>query len=242
MNKLSPDYRRNALRPWECYQEGWSLLKGEYWLFFAISFVGMLLANLAPFGILLGPMMCGIYLSFFKRMKGEKVTMETLFKGFDYFGESLVATLLQFGLLILAIIPLMVIAFMVFIGGAMAEGGDMSHLIVPTALLIMAFILLTVAFYGFFLFTYQLIVDRRLSAVQAIKWSVKAASANLWGVLGLVLLGMLFSLVGFLGFYIGIFFVMPLILAAAAVAYRQVFPELKFDFVPEEKTSVNIPD
>lgn len=52
------------LRPIELLKEGRQLVGEQYWLFVGITFVGMLVGNAVPMAILLGPMMCGIYLCY----------------------------------------------------------------------------------------------------------------------------------------------------------------------------------
>ncbi len=74
-----------------------------------------------------------------------------------------------------------------------------------------------------FTFVYPLIVDRKLSAIDAVKLSFRAAMANFWRILGMMLLTSLMSMVGVLACYVGAFLVMPIAYAAIAKAYEQVF-------------------
>ena len=66
-------------------------------------------------------------------------------------------------------------------------------------------------------FIYPLIVDRKLSAFQAVKLSIRGVFGNFFGVLGLMILGQLILLAGLMFFYIGALFVAPFIFAAWAV-------------------------
>src|SRR6478752_4659273 len=95
MGEADASFRRGAIRPTDCFRAGWELIKADYWLFLGIALVGWLLAALVPFGILAGPMMCGIYLCLFRAQRGRAVKFEILFKGFDYFVQSLIATLIM---------------------------------------------------------------------------------------------------------------------------------------------------
>src|SRR5215210_6383216 len=97
-----PQYRRKAVEPVVCIKAGWNLIRNQYWLFVGITVVGILVGSVVPFGILLGPMMCGIYLALFKTKRGQPIEFGDLFKGFDYFGDSVVATLLH-------LVPIMVV-------------------------------------------------------------------------------------------------------------------------------------
>ena len=91
-----PEFSRKAVEPVACIKAGWSLIRNQYWLFVGLSVVGVLIGSVVPFGILMGPMMCGIYLVLLEHMRGRPIEFGMLFKGFDYFVESLIATLLQF--------------------------------------------------------------------------------------------------------------------------------------------------
>ena len=55
--------------------------------------------------------MCGIYLALFRRRRGEIVEFGILFKGFDYFGESIVATLIHYVPMVIIIIPFYIVLY-----------------------------------------------------------------------------------------------------------------------------------
>ncbi|HYU97765.1 MAG TPA: hypothetical protein VE977_03010, partial [Pyrinomonadaceae bacterium] len=74
-----------------------------------------------------------------------------------------------------------------------------------------------------FAFAYPLIVDRRLKGFDAVKLSIRAGFANFWRLLGMMFLTGLLTFVGVLFCYVGVFFVMPIGIAAIAAAYEQVF-------------------
>ena len=104
-------FKRQAVEPVECLKRGWELIKDQYWLFVGMTFIGLLVGGAVPLGILLGPMMCGLYLTFFKKRRGEPIEFGTLFKGFDFFGPSLVATLLH----VVPIVAIVVPAYFLFL-------------------------------------------------------------------------------------------------------------------------------
>ncbi len=227
MNDLS--FNRGAVRPIECLQAGWRLIKDDYWLFLGITLVGVLIGRLSS-GILMGPCMCGIYLCMFRREKGEPVTFDNLFQGFNHFVQSLIATLIM-------MVPMAVIlvGFCIAFFAALfltvprnpPEQGPpwLFFAIAAVMLLLLQIGLMLVA--GLFLFSYPLIVDRKLSGVEAVKLSFKAVLANLVGVIALLLLDVALTFVGALACYVGAFFVIPITLAGQAVAYRQVFPKVE---------------
>lgn len=226
-----PEFKRNVVEPIECIKAGWNLIRSQYWLFVGITLVGLLIGSVVPMGILMGPMQCGIYLALLQTRRGQTIEFGTLFKGFDYFGESLIAALLHLVPMLLIIIPSYLV-FVVFYAGfivTMSQSGGEPN---PAALLgffgmVMVFwfvvfvfmILLSVVF----TFAYPLIVDRRLKGFDAVKLSMRAALANFWRLLGLLLLTGLLTFVGMMFCYVGAIFVLPIGFAAIAAAYEQVF-------------------
>src|SRR5947209_9073420 len=95
-------FRSRAVRPVDCLTAGWRLIQDQYWLFLGITLVGLIIGSLAPLGILQGPCMCGIFYCLARRDRGRRVSFDMLFKGFDYFVDSLVATLFM-------IVPIMLL-------------------------------------------------------------------------------------------------------------------------------------
>jgi hypothetical protein len=227
-------FNRGVVRPLECLQTGWGLIKDRYWLFMGITAVGLLIGSLGPLGILLGPMMCGIYLCLLARMRGEMATFELLFKGFDYFAQSVIATLIHVIPMFLMLLPVYAIFFIQFMSKmerprgrgrpAPVDPSELYTMFATMGVLILVVMLVGMIIGAFLIFTYPLIVDRRLAALDAIKTSIKAALANLGGVMGLIVLNFILSIIGMLFCYVGAFLVLPISFAALAVAYRQVFP------------------
>lgn len=229
---MTVEFNRGAVKPVECVKEGWALIKDRYWLFFGIVFVGLLIAGIAPFGILFGPMMCGIFISLLKKMRGGAVTFDLLFKGFDHFAASVIAGLLQtVPLLVLMFIAYLPMIYFYFSQISSTQRGEpinpdqmFSKALIYEIPIYFLMIVGSIVISLIFLFVYPLIVDRNMKAMEAIKLSVRAVMGNLGGVIGLVLLQMLLNFAGVLACFVGIYFILPLYYAADAVAYRQVFP------------------
>ena len=224
-------FRRGVVQPVECLKAGWNLVRDEYWLFVGMCAVGMIIGSAVPLGILMGPMMCGLYLAFFRKRRGLPIEFGTLFKGFDYFGQSVVAALLH-------VIPIMVVVvgcyIFLYVGmvATMVAASQAGEEAAPVAMLSFVFIILI--FYAFimllvilisvgFMFAYPLIVDRGVPGFDAVKLSFRAGFSNFWRLLAMSLLGGLLSIGGALLCYVGIILVFPITLSAAAVAYEQVF-------------------
>jgi hypothetical protein len=230
MPNFSPPapFKRGVVQPIYCIKTGWSQIRDQYWLFVGMAFVGFLLGSLVPFGIVLGPMMCGIYLALFRNRRGEPIEFGVLFKGFDYFGESIVATLIHYVPMVVIIVPFYIVLY----GGLFLimprQGGEPD----PSALftwfavlgvLGLVMIVLITLLSVMFMFSYPLIVVRKMSGMDAVKLSAKAAMANFWSLLGLLLLNGLMGFAGLLLCCVGLFLVLPISFAAIVVAYEQVF-------------------
>jgi hypothetical protein len=237
MNQTSPEFKRSAVQPIVCLKAGWGLIKDQYWLFLGMAVVGIAIGSMVPMGILLGPMMCGLHLAFFRRAQGEQAQFDELTQGFEYFAQSLIATLFQVIPLMVIFVPVYLISSFGFLGlmarsanthrdARLADFGPMILLFVVMMAIVFAVSMIAGAL---FLFTYPLIVDKKLSGVEAVKISIKAVFANLGGVFGLMFLTMLISFVGLLFCYVGALLVMPVGLAARHIAYKQVFAPVSFD-------------
>ena len=221
-------YRRNAVEPIRCIQSGWELVKDQYWLFLGMAVVGVLIGGAVPMGILLGPMMCGLYLSFFKRRRGEPIEFGTLFKGFDYFGPSLIATLLHMVPIVAIVVPSYLFFYVTMLVSVAAQGdepnpGAMLGMFALFGLFWLVVILAMIFISIGFTFAYPLIVDRKLQGFDAVKLSFKAAMPNFFRLFAMSLLTSLMSLIGVLLCYVGMFLVFPIAYGAIASAYEQVF-------------------
>ncbi|HEY2962874.1 MAG TPA: hypothetical protein VGJ37_10690 [Pyrinomonadaceae bacterium] len=221
-------FRRNVVEPIACVKSAWELVKDKYWLFVGMCAVGLMIGSAIPLGILVGPMMCGLFLSFFKMRRREPVEFGTLFKGFDYFGPSVVATLLHVIPILAIIIPAYILFYVGFIVSVAVQGDEPN----PAAFFGMfgLFVLFWLAMFVViifisvgFTFAYPLIVDRKLAGLDAVKLSFRAALANFWRLLGMMFITGVLSILGIALCYVGMFLVFPISYGAIAIAYEQVF-------------------
>src|SRR5256885_16037364 len=97
-------FRTGVIKPVECIKEGWALIKGQFLLFLGILLVGILIGGVVPI-VLLGPMMVGIFLCLFQRMRNQPVEFGLLFKGFDQFVPGLVVTVLKMIPILIILVP-----------------------------------------------------------------------------------------------------------------------------------------
>jgi len=223
-------FRRNAVEPVECIKAGWALIKDQYWLFVGMTLIAFLIGQAVPLGILLGPMMSGLYIAFLKKRRGEPIEFGTVFKGFDYFGPSLIATLLHVVPILAIVIPAYFLFYVGLILSMAAQAGREEPSAAPVlgvfvmfGLFILVIIAIILIISIGFTFSYPLIVDRKLAGFDAVKVSFKAAMANFWRLFGMLVLTGLLNLGGVLLCYVGVFLVLPIGYAAIQAAYEQVF-------------------
>jgi hypothetical protein len=223
------EFKRNAVQPVECIKAGWEVIRSQYWLFVGMTVVGIIIGSVVPLGILMGPMMCGIYLALFQTRRGQPIDFGLLFKGFDYFGDAVIATLLHMIPILMVIVPAYIL-YVVGMLGMMASSqngepnpGAMLGFFGVVAVVWLVIMLLLIVLSVVFTFAYPLIVDRRLKGFDAVKLSIRAGFANFWRLLGMLILTGLLSFAGLFLCYVGIFLVMPISFAAIAAAYEQVF-------------------
>lgn len=220
------EFKTSIIRPVECMREGWELIKDEYWLFFAITLVAMLIAGFIPFGIGLGAMFCGIYFCIFKKMNGEKVAFEDVFKGFNYFVPALIATLVfivpAMILSIVSYIPLVLMQIRMMNSKNLDVSEIYSYFGFFTLEMLLVWLILG-CIHAFLFFAYPLIVEREMAGFDAFKLSSRAVWQNLGSVVNFILLEFLLGFVGSLFCFVGVYFTLPVMFAGTLVVYRKVF-------------------
>lgn len=200
MTTASTDVPEVKIGDW--LREGWDVFVSDVGMFILASLVYNVLNGIC-FPILYGPLTCGMFLMIFDRMGGDKADIKRLFSGFDFFGTSVVAGLILF---LLGLVGVLVL----FVGFMLC--------VVPSLIGIALLVLLQTAF----LFTFQLIVRQGLGATEAIAVSYNKIKENLWQFLQFGLVLYLISMAGY-SMMLGWLVTTPLVLAASAAAYRDIF-------------------
>jgi hypothetical protein len=223
------EFNASAIKPVECLREAWQLIKGDYWLLFAISLVGAVIAGVTIY-VLLGAMVCGIIGVYLKKIDGGEVIFENLWEGMKFLVPSIPMALL----FIVPIVIYITAAFFTIYSplitlAVMGEHVDTSVLwgtfLFAIAIDVVVAVVMTVI-HSLIIFAFPLLVDRNLGAVDAIKLSARAALKNIGGIAGLIVLQFGIVLVGELAFCIGVYLTIPILTATSLVAYRKVFPKL----------------
>src|SRR3982751_4879347 len=153
------EFQTGVISPIECVKEGFERIKNDYWILFAISLVGALIGAFTLY-ILFGAMACGMFYAFLKKIDGQPVVFDDLWKGMNYFVPGLILTLV-------IIVPLFVYYIAAYIsliaavvaGAQMGEAGVMVSLIGVLSVDFLVLVVL-VCFHTLLMFSYPLILAR----------------------------------------------------------------------------------
>lgn len=225
----SHEIRRVRINPIELLKRGYAMLGDQYWLFMGMSLVAVLIGSLVPLGILMPPLMVGLFLALIEREQGRINEFGTVFRGFNKFADSLIAYLVMIAAFIVVMIPLAIIlvAAMIMFAAANASGTGEGETILLVAMLVFYPLLFVSSFLCYipFVFTYQLIADRGLTGMEAVKMSARGVWTNLGGILLYMFVSGLISLVLVMMCYVPIIFFIPISFASAFVLYRDIYAQ-----------------
>ena len=89
------EFKRNAVQPIECIKAGWNLIKSQYWLFVGMTCGWGVNRQRGSAGNPDGADDVRDLSGAFQTRRGQPIEFGLLFKGFDYFGDAVIATLLH---------------------------------------------------------------------------------------------------------------------------------------------------
>ena len=220
-----PEIVTGKVKPVECFKEGWELIKDEYWMLFAVTLVGALIGGITMY-ILFGAMICGIFFVYLRKIDGGRVVFDDLWKGFNWWLPGLVVTLFivvpMFAVYLILYLPFL----MALVMGSNLSQDELFGLLAGAAVLDLVVIVVMVCVHTLLMFSFPLIVDRGLGAIGAMRTSARAVLKNLAGVAGLLALNFGIVMLGQLALCVGVYFVIPIVVAGNVVAYRKIFPRL----------------
>lgn len=217
------EIRSGVISPVAVVKEAWELIKSDYWLLFAIWLVGGLITSLS-FMIVGGAMMCGIFYAYLKKIDGHSVSFDDLWKGMPFFLP---------GLLVVAFIavPMIAVYALIYIPfilagvmGPRLSETELMQLIAGALVVDFFVIVIMVCIHTLIIFAFPLMVDKGLGPVKAMTTSARAVFKNLGGIGGLIVVNFVLCLLGYIALCVGIYFVIPVIVASTVVAYRKIFP------------------
>jgi hypothetical protein len=233
-----PQYNASAIDASGCISNGWEMIKPNYWLYFGVSIVSLLMISCIPCVniFIAGPIMGGVFFIFLKAMRNEPVDFGMMFKGFDKFVPLMIVGIVQ----AIPEIVAQIFRFSVDIGrigltNGSRQMGDAQFAIASGVMIFaviagLIFVIIAAIWRILLMFAVPLVMEFDLSPIDAMKLSARAAMSNAGGLILLLILEFLISLLGILALCFGVFFILPIVYAANAFAYRQVFPWVERNF------------
>ena len=249
-------FQRGAIDAGACISGGWELIKANYWMFFGMTtllVVGSIVISCIPLVggilyqiVLAPPLTVGIYYALFREMDREPTDFGMMFKGFERMGTAVIVGLIQS----IPGIIWTIFSFAMNIGSSIIQiiqqqsgrrygmdfaspndaaplvAGGMLAIIIVAAIAMMIF---SVAWGITFFFAYPIIAEHDASPMDVIKTSLSSGWGNLGGIIVLFIFEFLICLAGVIALCVGILFVLPVVFAANAIAFRQVFPNIRRD-------------
>jgi len=234
------EFKTGAVNASDCIGEGWNFIKSNYWFFFAMTLVNLIIVFIAyaiPYAgsviniIVSGALTCGIYIALLAHRRREPVPFSLLFEGFSRVVPTTSVTVLSaIPWFIFGIAAYFLISLPNLTPGAENPTEVINAifdraLILPIILIYLGVLLVSVAVSILLFFALPLIADRNVGIGDALKLSVGASMNNIGGLLALLIFEGLLLIAGTLACGVGILFVLPVVYAANIVAYKSVFPD-----------------
>lgn len=234
------EFRKGAVDAANCISEGWNFVKPNYWLFFAICIVSVLISAVAsriPYAgsviniVVGGALTCGIYIALLAQWRRQNVQFSLMFEGFSRILQTTLITLVAaipsfiFAGLVYAFVPIPDMALAATNPQAFIEAFFNRAVILPLAILTVLSLVVSIVVQILMFFALPLVADRNVAVGDALRLSLRAGTSNFGGLLALVLFQILLCMAGLLVCVVGVFFVLPVVFASRIVAYKSVFPE-----------------
>lgn len=211
-----PDVVRTELPPIDLLVEAREMIGDQYWVLLGVTTVAMLVAILVPFGVVLGPAFCGMYACFLERADGKTTSFSTLGRFTDHLGPA-------FGVGFAMLLGMMATVFPSGIVFAIVLGITGENINIGIPILYLTWFSFVIVVGAIFSFAFQLVVDQRCGAIEAIGRSARATWANFGQVMRLNVVYGLTMLLLTVCFYVPMFFFLPLAFGVYTLAYRRVF-------------------
>lgn len=240
------EFQRGAISPGDCIGGGWNVVSTRFGMYLGIGLLTLILIGCIPLVnlFLMGPVLGGFYYVVLRDMRGEPVDFGMMFKGFERFVPLMVVGLIQSipGIIFQIMQYTVDLARLAgldklspagrgdFYQASSPDVGIATGLSLVFILFVIGFSLFSIVWNLAFQFAVPLIIEHDLGVGEAIKLSISAALGNLGGMIVLMLLEGLVAILGVLAICVGFFVAVPVIYAANAFAYRQVFPLIDQNF------------
>jgi len=228
---MENSHPRGTVNAIECISTAWNLFAARPGLYIGISvlLVCFLCFLLVINWFISGPILLGIYYVVLRQIRGEPIDFGMFFKGFEQFLPAMLIGLLM----LIPVILHQTFAISMRVARLLAvyyqnelSGGILALTSLLSLFVSLLFLSGIVIVFILFTFSLPLLLEQKLGVVDTIKLSAKAGWENAGSMFLLAVLEGLVLFGGALACCVGVFAALPIVLAANAVAYRQVFPDV----------------
>lgn len=225
------EIRSGVIRPVEVVKEAWETIKSDYWLLFAIWIVGGMIGGISLL-IAAGAMTAGTFYAYLRKIDGHKANFDDLWKGMQWFVPGLIV-MMFIAVPILAVYAVIYIPFVMAAAmGPRLSESELLQLIGGFLIVDFILIVIMVCIHTLIIFAFPLIVDKNLGPIKAMTTSARAVFKNLGGITCMIGVNFVLVLAGYVALCVGVYFVIPIIVASTVVAYRKIFPAEPVSFDP----------
>lgn len=212
--------------PFDIFRRAMQLLSGRYWVFMAFTCFSLLIAGMIPFALLVGPVMVGLFLCLKRCEQGAMFDINTLLKGMEKFLDSFLVIVMMIVVNLLVTLPL-VVGIILLLFSQVAPGREPSFFLLVSGIILLGTLANLVSLLARlpFLFCFQLLADRNITAIEAVKLSANAVWTNLSSLIVLCVLGAVMYFIAIMMCIIPVFFFIPFWIAVSFVVYRDLFPQ-----------------
>jgi len=209
-----------------CLGRGWELVKNNFWIsvgVVALTYVCIFAGSAIPCVggivqlVIQGPLMGGMYVFFLKLIRRQDAAVGDVFSSFSTGFLQLFLVVLVSGILAgMTLIPGLILGF---IGFSMRS--DLTPFIIGLGILVglIPFVFINVCW----IFGLPLVVDKKVDFWPALELSRKVVSMHWLNVFLFLLVCFLVVIAGFLALCLGVLVAAPVVTAAIAYAYEDIF-------------------
>lgn len=183
-------------------------------LIVAVAFI-MLVSLLV--GILTIPLNAGYFIAGVKQLSGKELTFGDFFAGYRQAGP-----IIRNGLAVGGIILLAVLVFGMLAGVAAAFLPASAMDILPVVLSVPIWVMMLILS-ALFSFSQPLVIDRRMSVLQALETSWKVVIRHWFSIFWLMLVILCVAMLGVFALFVGVLVSAPVSSIMWAVAYKEIF-------------------
>jgi hypothetical protein len=211
----------------------WATVTGNFWPCVGVTLLAyfvMVVSQqipcvgiLAPF-LVTGPIFGGLYLYFLKQLRGQEASVGDAFSGFNkpHFGRLALTGTVQ--TLIVGVVMAVLIGPAVALNWSALQSRSDAP---PYGFIAWCLVAAVPIFYLTisWMFSYALVIDKRMEFWPAMELSRKVVNMNLWGWVLMLLVYMLLSIAGMIALCVGVFVVLPVTLCGLMVIYEDIFSQ-----------------